>query len=77
MGDEISENEVVMSFRINTLFLCILFVLGASWALASASSAQSGVDLRGQRPLDNYYRNVGGSCIYDRLGNLVHTPKGE
>jgi len=29
------------------------------------------------RPLrDNPYRNVGGSCVFDRAGKLVHAPKG-
>lgn len=59
--------------KVNAWLVAIL-TTGILFAVSTESSAQK----IGQTPLKaNPYRDDGGSCVYDRNGTLVHTPKGK
>ena len=51
----------------------LLVALGSS-PIDAQSSRSTGLTTTKLR--DNPYRNAGGSCVYDRMGKLVHAPKG-
>ena len=48
-----------------------IFVIQPTLAIAQLRG-----DMRGRRVRDNYYRDIGGSCIYGRDGKVVYAPKG-
>jgi hypothetical protein len=51
----------------------LLVALAATAALATPGSAQS---VRDKALIENPTRNVGGSCIFDGNGKLLHAPRG-
>ncbi len=59
----------------NTRIASLTFLaVGLMLAIASVAEAQ----LVQQRPIiSNPFRTGGGSCVYDRTGKLVHTPRGK
>ncbi len=60
--------------KLGVLLVTILVAAFVSPQIDAQSRRSSGpttIKLR-----DNPYRNAGGSCVYDRMGKLVHSPKG-